>query len=148
MTTETPRPAPAGNARVLLGTGVLAAALGGLLALVAALAAGSAAAYAVLVGTGLTVGVLWGGAGVVDLVAGVLPSASLLVAVLTYALQVVVLGLALLVLRDSGLLDSALDGRWLGAAIIAVTATWLLAQIVLTTRRRIPAYDLGPGGRS
>lgn len=147
MTTETPLSHPRVSARVLWVTGLVAAALGLALALFGLLLDGSAAAFGALVGSGLAVTVLWGGATVVDLVAGVLPSASLLIAVLTYGLQVVLMGLALLVLGRSGLLDSAVDRHWVGGSVIAVTATWLVAQITLTMRRRIPAYDLGTGGR-
>ena len=147
MTTETPLSRPRGSARVLLVTGLLALAIGAVLALVGALVDGSAAAYGALVGSGLAVAVLWGGATVVDLVAGLMPAASLLVAVLTYGLQVVLMGLVLLALGRSGLLDATVDRHWVGGSVIAVTATWLVAQITLTTRRRIPAYDLGTGGR-
>jgi ATP synthase protein I len=35
-----------------------------------------------------------------------------------------------------------LSAGWLAAAVIAVTATWLVVQVVLSTRVRIPVYDL------
>lgn len=148
MTTETPRPASAGNARVLLATGAVAVLVGVLVTALGALIDGSAGLWGGLLGTGLAVGVLWGGASVVDVVAGLMPSMSLLVALLTYALQVVLMGLVLLVVRRSGVLDSSVDAGWLAGSIIAVTATWIVAQIAIATRRRIPVYDLEPGSRS
>ena len=50
------------------------------------------------------------------------PPRALLVALLTYTLQVVLLGAGLRGLRRSGLLDDTLDRRWLGGAVIAATA--------------------------
>ena len=59
-----------------------------------------------------------------------MPAASLLVALLTYTLQLLVLALVLAGLNRSGLLDDALDRRWLAAAVIAGTVAWMVAQIV------------------
>ncbi len=47
---------------------------------------------------------------------------SLLVALMTYTLQVIVLGLAFAVLQASGLMRSSIDGGWLGGTVIAGTA--------------------------
>ena len=53
-----------------------------------------------------------------------------------------VLALVLAGLDRSGLLDDALDRRWLVAAVIAGTVAWMVAQIGLTARLRLPVYDL------
>ena len=75
-----------------------------------------------------------------------MPTAALLVALLTYTLQVVLMGLLFAVLAESGALDSALDAEWLGGTVIVGTLLWLTIQIVLTTRLRIPVYDLPEAG--
>jgi ATP synthase protein I len=82
------------------------------------------------------------GAVVLDVVAGIAPALSMLVALLTYTLQVVLVGLVFVGLGRSGLLDSQLDAEWLGGTVIAGTLTWLAAQVVTTVRTRLPVYDL------
>lgn len=135
-----------GGVTLLLRSGAVTVVVGSLLAVAGAVLAGSAAAYGALVGTALVVVVGTGGALVVDAVAGVLPTASLLVALLTYTLQVLLLLVAFLALERSGLLASDLDRGWVGGAAIVATFQWLLAQLLLTVRTRVPAYDLGPEG--
>jgi ATP synthase protein I len=152
MTTETPK---VRRATVLLGAASAALVAGLVLVLVAALTGGSDAAYGAVVGTLIVLGVFATGSFAVDLVAGVLPAAALLVALLTYTLQVVVMGLVFVALSGSGLLDDTIDRAWLGGTVIVGTFAWLFSQVVLTMRIRIPAYDLpaprgedaGPGGR-
>lgn len=127
---------------VLLASG--AAALVGVLALagLAALTTGSTGAAGVVVGGGLALAVLLLGSLAVNAVAGVMPAFSLLFALLTYLLQLVVLAVVFAGLTGSGAMDRDLDAEWLGGAIIAVTMTWLVVQVVLSTRVRIPVYDL------
>ena len=142
MTTDA-RPAP-----LIRGTAVLVRTAGatilvGLLAtLLGALVSGSAAAYGALAGTVLVVGVFGFGTFTVNAVAAVLPTASLLVAVMTYTLQVVVMALAFAILSGSGALDETIDRAWLGGTVIAGTMVWLVVQIVQATSRRIPIYDI------
>ncbi len=132
------------TAAVTLGLGVVAS-------LVALSVAGRPAALGTVVGTVLIVVLLVGGSLVLDLVATVLPAASLLIALLTYTLQLLVLLLALLALERSGLLEAELDRAWLGGAVIVATGLWLAAQLRVHLTRRIPVYDLpdrpGEGGR-
>jgi ATP synthase protein I len=142
MTTETmPAPRDTGVA-VLLG----AAAATGLLGLAAvalgALTSGSPAALGATIGLVLVVCVFGFGSLVVNAVAAVMPTAALLVALLTYTLQVVAMAVVFVALSRSGLLDDAVDRRWLGGTVIAGTMAWLVGQLLLATRRRIPAYDL------
>ena len=106
-------------------------------------AAGRGAAVAVAI-----VLVVFGlGAVAVNYVARVLPSAALMIAMTTYALQVVLMALVFVSLERSDLLDSELDRDWLGATLIIVAFTWMTAQILTTTRARIPVYDLPPDNR-
>ena len=144
MTTETPQTRPDPGMGALLGAGVAAALVAVLLVLLAALAGGTPAAYGALVGGVLVIVVLGSGSLVVNVVAGLMPSASLMIALLTYALQLVLMGVVLAALERSGLLEDALDRTWLGGAVITGVLVWTIAQIVLSTRLRIPAYDL-PG---
>lgn len=120
---------------VTLLLGVVAAAAGGLLS-------GESAAWGALVGALLIAVVCAGGSLVVNLVAGVMPAASLMFALLTYTLQVVVLVTAFLALERSGLVGPHLDRAWLGGTAVIATFVWLVTQVVLAFRRRIPAYDL------
>ena len=113
-----------------------------LVVLLGALTGGDTAAYGALAGALLVVGVFFLGAGFVHVAAGLVPAASLLVALLTYTLQLLVLALVFAALSRSGLLDDALDRRWLAGAVIAGTVAWMVAQIVLTMRLRLPVYDL------
>lgn len=142
MTTATQHPTPSAGAGVLLGAALVALGAGLAISLVGAFVAGSAAAYGALVGTLLAVGVFALGSFTVNVVAAMMPSASLLVAMLTYTLQVVLMALVLVALSRSGALDGSLHPEWLAGAVIAATLLWLVCQIVLVTRARIPAYDV------
>jgi ATP synthase protein I len=117
-----------------VAAGLLAVALG-------ASTAGSPAATGALVGS-LLVLVFFGlGALVVNAVASVSPTASLLVALLTYALEVLALGAVFVALRRSGALAGAVDGRWVGIVVIVATLVWLVAQTFAAVRSRQPIYD-------
>lgn len=145
MTTEAPRTGPTtrdSGVGVLVGAAASALLLGLLAALLGALVSGSAAAYGALVGTALVVGVLAFGSFVVNVVAGLMPAMALMVAMLTYGLQVVLMGLVFAALSSTDLLDSTIDREWLAGAVIGGTAIWLVSQVLLVTRRRIPVYDL------
>ncbi|MGZ5399169.1 MAG: hypothetical protein ACXWDM_04090 [Nocardioides sp.] len=130
------------GATLLLRSGAVTLVIGGLMAVVGWLVQGASAGLGVLVGTGLVVAVCVGGALIVNAVAGALPSASLLVALLTYTLQAVLVLMAFLALERSDLLGGSVDRTWLGVSAIAATLELLVAQVVLTFRTRIPTYDL------
>ena len=115
---------------------------GGALVLLAALVSGSDAATGAAVGAGMVLAFFGLGAAVVNAVAGASPAASLLVALLTYALQVLAVGLVLTALRSSGDLLAAVNADWVAGAVIAATAVWLVTHIVAATRSRQPIYDL------
>ncbi|WP_426245185.1 hypothetical protein [Nocardioides sp. LHG3406-4] len=142
MTTESKQVTRPQGMSVLLGAAAAGLVVAIAITVVGGLAAGSTAAYGALTGAALALAVFMVGSFSVDAVARAMPSASLLVAMLTYTLQVVVMALVFVALNRSGLLDETLDRRWLAAGVIAVTVTWLIGQIWLTTRARIPVYDL------
>lgn len=142
MTTET-RTAPRDRGTVaLVRTAVATLVLGLLVALAGALTSGSAAAYGALVGTLIVVGVFGFGTFSVNAVATLLPNAALMFALLTYTLQVLAMALVFAALSGSGLLDETISREWLGGTVIAGTLVWLTVQVVLSTSRRIPIYDL------
>jgi ATP synthase protein I len=124
--------------RALLATLVL----GALLAAVGGAVSGTPALVGVLVGTALVCGFFGLGTVVLTWVTKVSPAASLLVGLMTYTLQVVVLGLAFAVLQASGLMGSTIDGTWLGCTVIAGTFLWLAIQVTVSLRTRQLYYDL------
>lgn len=134
------------GARLLVRTAAVTAVLAVAGAAVAAPFEGRAAAAGALVGAALVVAVLAGGGLALDAVAGLMPAASLLVALLTFTLQVVVLLLALVALERSGLLGATLDREWLGGAVIVTTMTWLAVQVRQHMTARVPVYDLADDG--
>jgi ATP synthase protein I len=110
--------------------------------LLAAVAAGASAAAGAAVGAAMVLLFFGVGAVVVNAVATVSPAASLLVALLTYTLQVVLVGLVFAVLSGSDGREGAVDTDWVGGSIIVATLVWLVAQIVSATRSRQLLYDL------
>ncbi len=146
MTTETagttglnPR---SSGARALVGAVVATVVVGLVLVALAAAVADRPAVLGALVGSAVGVVVFAFGTFSVDAVAKLMPAASLLVALVTYTLQIVVMALVFVALSRSGLLGADLDRGWLGGAIIAVALVWSAAQLRLATTARIPAYDL------
>jgi ATP synthase protein I len=146
LTTDTAKLPRTGGAPAGRGPLVVAAAVStgvGLVLVVAgALVEGSAASYGALLGTAIAVVVFSFGAFTVDAVARLLPVASLMVALLTYTLQVVLMALVFVGLSGSGLLDDTISRPWLGGAIIAGALVWSAVQIRATTTARIPVYEL------
>ncbi len=142
MTTATATTPRDPGFRALVRAALVTILVGLAITLVAALTAGSDAAWGALVGTVLVAGVFGFGSFTVNLVATVVPAAALLVALLTYVLQVLVMGLVFVGLNRSGLLDEAIDRAWVGGTVIAGTIAWLAVQVVVATTRRIPVYDL------
>jgi ATP synthase protein I len=108
---------------------------------VAAVVAGSvsdrSALLGVLAGAGLVLLVFLFGAFVVGTAARVLPNAALLVALLTYTLQLLVLLLVFVAFRDSAEVRRQLSGDWLGIGMIASTLAWIVGQLVATVRTPI-----------
>jgi ATP synthase protein I len=124
-------------------TAVLAsAAVGLLLVVVAALVAGAPAAAGAVIGAVAVVVFFGFGALTVNAVSAVAPRASLVVALLTYTLQVVLLFAVFASLAASPAVGTTIDRGWVAGAVIAETMVWVVAQIVAATRSRQPLYDL------
>ncbi len=147
MTTETLHHTRDAGARVLLGAAAAATVVTLGAALAGLLVSGPAAGAGALVGALLVLLVFGLGAFAVNAVASMMPAASLLVALLTYTLQVVLMGLVFWGLSTSGALGEQLDERWLAGTVIVGTLVWLAVQIRRSMRARIPAYELGPTDR-
>lgn len=148
MTTESPLQPPRTSAAPLLRPALAAGTVCLAIVVAGALTEGSPAAAGAGVGAALVLGVFGAGALAVDLVARVLPSAALLVALLTYTLQVLAMALAFVALQRSGELGESLSREWLAGAVIGGTAAWLAVHVVTALRARIPAFDTPAGDRA
>jgi ATP synthase protein I len=148
MTTERALASRRTGSSVLARAALASMALGVVAVVTGALSVGSSAAYGAAIGALLVVGVFGFGSFVVNTVAALMPTAALLVAMLTYTLQVVAMGLVFVALSRSGLLDETLDRAWLAGVVIAGTLVWVVSQIALTMRTRIAIYDLPEGSES
>lgn len=116
------------------------------LVLAAAVIDGRAAVAGAASGGGLTLLVFASGTAVVGTVARLMPTASLLVALMTYALQLLVLALCITAIDRAGVGAETLSRGWFAAGVIAVALLWMVGQLLTATRQRIPVYDLHPGG--
>lgn len=129
----------AGAALAMLGAGAVVVVLG-------ALFGGGDAALGAVAATALVSVILVTGSMVVELTARAVPGASLLVAMLTYTLEVVLLAAVLVALRGSPAAMDRISAPWFAAAVIACALVWTVGQVVLTMRTRIPVYDLPDAG--
>lgn len=91
-----------------------------------------------LVGAAMVAGFFLFGTLSTSLAAAYAPRLALFVALLTYTLQVVLLGLVLVVLTGSDAASRSIDVRWLAAVVIAGTLAWMVALVVhaMTTEVR------------
>lgn len=107
----------------------------------AAVVSGPPAARGAATGAALVVIFFGFGALVLQVIARVMPALALLVALLTYTLQVLGIGLAFVLLRRSGMLGDVLDPTWLSASMLALTVVWLIGHVRAASTARIPAFD-------
>lgn len=135
MLTTTTHGAPVLAAAATLGVGAVVVA-------VAAVVDGVPGAYGALVGTGFALAVFSFGVFAVGAVARLMPTASLLVAMLTYTTQVLLMLVFFVALNRSGAIDGSVSREWLGGAIIVAVLAWTLAQLTAFSRARIPLYEL------
>lgn len=145
MTTESKQDARPG-VQLLLGAAGAALVAGSVMALIAWLVADLTAFRSVAVSTLLVVVVIGFGVFVLNTVASIMPSATVLVALVTYAVQLVVLAAVVLGFARNEMMDGAFDRRWFGGGVAVATLAWMVAQIVAAVRARIPVYDLPEAG--
>jgi ATP synthase protein I len=136
---------PAALGRLVRRVLLAAVVSGALTILVATLVGGRTAAAGALVGTLLTCVTLALGLPVLAWVTRILPAMSLLVAMTTYVMQVVFLLAAYVVLQRSAEARAAVDGSWLGVAVIVTTVVCLTVQVVGFLKGRHPYFDVEPG---
>jgi ATP synthase protein I len=141
MTTEPPprEPLPRPSMRVAGLVPALAVTL-----VVAVLATGAAALFGeqaqvngALVGAAMVAGFFLFGTLSASLAAAYAPRVALFVALLTYTLQVVVLGAVLVGLTRSGATGTSLDVEWLAGVVIVGTLTWMAALVVHALTREV-----------
>jgi ATP synthase protein I len=80
-------------------------------------------------------------------VATVAPRASMMFALMTYTLQVLLLAMVLVAVSRSDLAPDTLDLRWLAGSVIAGTLVWMAALLVGALRSDLGS-DQGAGGGS
>ena len=127
--------------------GALASGVVVLLVLVVAAALSTGRPGVIGAGAGgvLTLAVFALGIAAVSFVARLVPGASLLVALMTYVLQLLVLALVVAAIDRADVDGETLSRSWFAAAVIAVALTWVVGQLVGATRQRIPVYDTPSG---
>ncbi len=130
----------------LVGSGLVVAvgaAVAGGGALLALGVAGRPQALGALLGAALVTGFYLFGSLTVSLVAAYAPRASLLVALLTYTLQVGALALVLARVQGSGALQARVDVQWVGGAVVVATVAWLVLLVVMAVRT-VPEASAAP----
>lgn len=142
MTSESRRLPVSPGSRVLVqaSLGLIAAVV--VTALVAFLASGADALSTVVTAGVVTAMVLAFGSWAVHVVAAAMPAASLLVALMTYGLQIVVLTAFLALVTDSPQWGESILPGWFAASVIVSVLAWVVLQVVFSVRARVPAYDL------
>lgn len=136
----TPVHPPKRTGRVLTGAALWLVVASAVLAVVGGLTQGDRAVYGVLLGAGLVLLVFTFGATVVGATAKVLPNAVLLVALLTYTLQLMLLGLVYVGFRESPEAQREISQDWLAGGMIAATLAWMAGQVFVTVRTPIEPW--------
>lgn len=119
----------------------------GLLAVVAAAAAGERALAGAVTGGLAVVGVLLLGVVTLALVVRVIPESALLVAMLMYVAQVAVLFALYIRYTDDTAMQEAVSAEWLAGGIAVATVAWVAGQLVGAWRARhdtAGVHDLTP----
>jgi ATP synthase protein I len=140
--TTAPPPRPVRISPELRLAGAFTTGLAAVATPLAALVSGSPAALGASIGCVMVLVFFGVGAVTMDVVATVSPAASLLVALLTYTLQVLAVGIVFVALDASDALGATVHAGWLSGAVIVATFVWLAAQTFAATRTRQPLYDL------
>ena len=143
---RTPSGAPV--LRVLPKVVLWTSAASALVAVAALVVTGADAGLAAVLGGLLVVAVFSFGVVTLAWVVRMLPTASLVVALVTYATQLALVLLVVLAIADAEIFAEAPVRGWLAAALVAATTTWGVAHLWLASHQRIPVYDLPDPGVS
>lgn len=120
-----------------------------LLALIAALGFaldGRPGGLGALVGGGVVLAVFVFGTFMTNAAAQILPRLSLLIAMLTYLLQLLVVLLAMLALEGSSAVGDTLARGWIAAGVVTLALGWTWLQLGLTLRLRQPLFHVPEAG--
>lgn len=109
---------------------------------IAALVADSRAAGTVLLVGVVTTLVLAFGSWTVHVVSAAMPSASLLVALLTYGLQIAAMTAFMASISASPEWENDIRPVWCVVAVVVLVLVWMTLQAWLTTKARVLTYDL------
>lgn len=146
MTTASRLPRPSARVAGLVPGLVLTGAAAAPAAAVAAVVAGRPQVLGVVVGALVVAGFFTLGSLSTSLAAAYAPALSLVVALVTYALQVVLLAVVFLELTATPAARAAVDVDWAAGAVIAGTLLWTLSLVVAAVRTRQPLYELPDTG--
>lgn len=145
MTTETPRSRTTPRGAELVGAGLAALAATVLVALLALLLTGGEervpSAVGAMAGGSIALVFFLAGSMLVNLVATVQPELTMLVALLTYTLEVVLLLVVFLALDRNQVFATQGQRGWVVAGLLACTVAWTVGHVRATTRLRIPAFE-------
>lgn len=147
MTTETPSPhlartTPRGAE--LVGAGLAALAVTALVALAALVLSGAPSGVGALAGGSIALVLFLVGSLLVGAVAAAQPQLSMLVALLTFTLEVLVLLVVLVALDRAEVFPSAAERGWVVAGLVGCTLAWTAGHLRASTRLRIPAFEPAP----
>lgn len=142
------RQSPTRTPRVLAGAAAGLVAAVAFATLVAALTAGRPAALGVALGGSVALAFFLFGSGTVMVATRIAPQASLLVALMTFTLQVVLVAAVFATLGSSGAVGSTISAPALAIGVLVAAGAWIVGQLVAHARIRVPVYDLDPIGSS
>ena len=145
-TTATRLPRPSARVDGLGGGLAVTGAAAAVAAVVAALVAGRPQVLGVAVGALVVAGFFVLGTVSASLAAAYAPALSMVVALTTYALQVVLLAVIFLQLTGTEALRETVDVHWAAGAVIGGTLLWTATLVVAALRSRQPLYDLPETG--
>jgi ATP synthase protein I len=134
--------------RIVVRAGALTVLAGAAATVVAALVHGPTAAGAAAVGAGLVALVVSFGTLSMHVVASAMPTASLLVALLTYVTQLAIVLMVFLAITRGDLFSATQERAWLAGSMVLATLVWTVSHLVLTARERVPYFDLPTGGEA
>ncbi len=144
--TTTARPAPGQppgrTPGVLVTAGLCVAVAVALATLAGGIAAGSLGALGALVGGSIALCFFLFGSLVVENATRMAPQTAIVVALMTYTLQVALIALVFVALKSSGAVGTTLSGGWIAGGVIVATVAWTLGQLVASAKARVPAYDI------
>lgn len=115
---------------------------GGVVTIGALFAAGTAGLWGALAGTVLVTLFFAAGQVVLRAFKDIEPVLLMAIALLTYAVQVVVLLAVYAVFANSGVSDDEFSTKTFGIAVLVSTAVWMAALVRAARHERIPLYDL------